>query len=283
MALFSQRIGLKPVEKIIQKNSIDTDLLNCLWSVVYNTILQYHNEQDRYNQDTERSQYAQIIITQCWINFLKKPSDTLRYNRQAIEVLRDLYFHWKWNEVYDFLEYLAKNSFKFAKDFKAQCNRVLERENSAYRFVDNEIIEITSSTEINAINDAIAGAPEMAKIHLQEALSKLSDRKNPDFRNSIKESISAVETICRMLSGSEKETLGPALKKISTKTELHPAFEAGLLKLYGFTSDESGIRHSLMEESNLSYADAKFMLILCSGFCSYLLGKCAENNIKLKS
>ena len=79
-----------------------------------------------------------------------------------------------------------------------------------------------------------------------------------------------------------KATLGPTLKEVSAKTPLHPAFEKALLALYGFTSDEHSIRHSLLEEPNLHYSDAKFMLVLASGFCSFLLAKCAENGVKLK-
>lgn len=109
----------------------------------------------------------------------------------------------------------------------------------------------------------------------------LSDRKSPDYRNSIKEAISAVEAVCRLISGAEKDTLGPALKKVTAKAPMHAAFEQALLKLYGFTSDKGGIRHSLMEESTISYADAKFMLVLCSGFVNFMLGKCAELGLKI--
>ena len=162
------------------------------------------------------------------------------------------------------------------------CNVFLEKENSAYRFVGNEIVEITSDVEIKAVEDALSSGVPAVQKHLQTALSLLSDRKNPDYRNSIKESISAVEAVCRLLSGDSKATLGSALKQVSAKAPLHPAFEKGLLELYGFTSDEHGIRHSLLEKSHLHYSDAKFMLVLASGFCSFLLGKCAENGIKLK-
>ena len=110
----------------------------------------------------------------------------------------------------------------------------------------------------------------------------MSDRRVPDFRNSIKESISAVETVCRLITESRADTLGAAIKKVSSKAPLHPAFEQALLKLYGFTSDEGGVRHALMEETSLRYSDAKFMLVLCSGFVNFLLTRCAEEGLKMK-
>ena len=160
-------------------------------------------------------------------------------------------------------------------------NVQLERENSAYRFVGTEIVEVTDETEITSIEEALNG-PKAARIHFERALDLLSDRRAPDFRNSIKESISAVEAVCRLIANSQSDTLGGALKKISVKAPIHSAFEQALLKLYGFTSDEGGIRHSLMEETSLGYADAKFMLVLCSGFANFLLARCAETGLKLK-
>jgi hypothetical protein len=35
----------------------------------------------------------------------------------------------------------------------------------------------------------------------------LSDRENPDYRNSIKESISAVEAIVNLINGTDSDTL----------------------------------------------------------------------------
>jgi hypothetical protein len=95
----------------------------------------------------------------------------------------------------------------------------------------------------------------------------LSDREAPDYRNSIKESISAVESACRLVTGNKVATLADALKKVSN---LHPALSRAFTQLYGFTSDASGIRHSLTDEPNITYADAKFMLVACAAFASYL-------------
>ena len=54
---------------------------------------------------------------------------------------------------------------------------------------------------------------------------------------------------------------------------MHPAFKSGLEKIYGYTSDEHGIRHSLMDNPNLNIDDAKFMLVICSAFVNYFQGK----------
>ena len=52
----------------------------------------------------------------------------------------------------------------------------------------------------------------------------MSDRQRPDYRNSIKESISAVESIAQQLSGNNKATLDDALKILEKKGKLHQRF-----------------------------------------------------------
>ena len=52
----------------------------------------------------------------------------------------------------------------------------------------------------------------------------------------------------------------------------------GLKKLYYFTNGKDGIRHALMNESQIGYAEAYFMLIACSSFINYL--KIKQSKIK---
>jgi len=107
-------------------------------------------------------------------------------------------------------------------------------------------------------------------------LSKLSDRKNPDYRNSIKESISAVEAMAVIISGRSGATLGDALKVIKDTIGLHSALEKGFLAIYGYTSDADGIRHAMLSESKCDFEDAKYMLVSCSAFVNYLKMKAGK-------
>jgi len=80
--------------------------------------------------------------------------------------------------------------------------------------------------------------------------------------------------MCRIATGNHKATLGDALKRLADAgINIHPAFNKSLSQMYGYTNDESGIRHSLLEESRLDYEDAKFMLVVCSAFVNFLRGK----------
>ena len=70
------------------------------------------------------------------------------------------------------------------------------------------------------------------------------------------------------------DALGDALKRLETKgIKLHKAFQSAMSSLYGYTSDEGGIRHGSIDFSGASSEDAKYMLISCSAFVNYLIEK----------
>lgn len=280
--LFSQRIGIKPLKTVIQTNSIDDELQNSLWNCL--TIAYWNRTGDEdYHYDTEMRRLVSLL----WQSYFKKPIDTIPYRwTKILSELRSYFFEEAtWNEAYDFIEFIANNySYDHINEqFISRCNIVLEREVSAYRFVGKQITQITAEEEIGAIEEALNKAIPLKPVytHLKTALDLLSDRKSPDYRNSIKESISAVEAISRLISGNRKATLGGAIKKIKETIEIHPALEKAFDSLYGYTSDKEGVRHSLMNESNLKFADAKYMLVTCSAFINYLIDKSREAKIKL--
>jgi uncharacterized protein with PIN domain len=160
----------------------------------------------------------------------------------------------------------------------------MERELSAYRFVGQLITPITDEQEVQEIEEAIDNARGNklvgVKTHLEAALAMLSDRKQPDYRNSIKESISAVESIAQVISGDPKAELGKALKMIEDSVGIHPALKKGFLAIYGYTSDEGGIRHAMLDAPNIEFEDAKYMLVSCSTFINYLIVKADKAGVE---
>jgi thiaminase len=66
-----------------------------------------------------------------------------------------------------------------------------------------------------------------------------------------------------------------ALTKLETKTNIHGALKKGFAAIYGFSSDEQGIRHPLLEKEApaVDEADAQFMISACAAFVSYLINK----------
>jgi hypothetical protein len=195
--------------------------------------------------------------------------------------LRKWFFDVEWHDVYDLLEFIAEIfpiAFEDRPRFLSFCNSMLERELSAYRFVGMTLTPVTSQEEMDAIGAALS-VPDpfkSSRVHIERALALLSDREVPDYRNSVKESISAVEATCRIITQDGKATLGDALTELERKQVLHPALKKSFSSLYGYTNDAEGIRHALLEEARLGFDDAKFMLVCCSAFVSFLIAKTSE-------
>ena len=270
---FSERAGIKPIKDVLQVGGMDDALRNSLWNVVQ---IHFWDKHKQVGYVSETSLHDALKIY--WSNFFKRPTDEIPLHvREATKWVRNYFFAARWNEVYDFVEFTAIVLMNRQKYFDS-CNFVLQREVSGYRFIGGQITPITQPNEVAAIEDAIQGVHTTrgAQVHLTTALSLLADRTNPDYRNSIKESISAVESVVQSVSGVPNSTLGDGLKLLSQHAPLHPALNKSLTSLYGYTSDSNGIRHALLEEPNLDFADAKFMLVACSAFVSYLVHKSAK-------
>jgi hypothetical protein len=109
--------------------------------------------------------------------------------------------------------------------------------------------------------------------HISQALVLFGKRPEPDHRNAVKEAISAVEGIVKIIEGVRGGGLSSALNALSKRIEIHPAFKEGLEKLYGFTSDEDGVRHAIMDEPNVGEEDARFMIVACSAAVNWIIAK----------
>jgi hypothetical protein len=272
---FSQRIGKTKIKVDIQKESMDNDLRVGIWNSF--KLVYLDKVDDHWISNTKFKGLFNLL----WLQHFKLPLDTLdNFFENTYKQIRDWFFNWEWYEVYDFIEFVAKTDIpndNTSKLFMKLCNNVMEKECSAYRFINTEIVQITEEQEINEIEKVLENASKLnlkgVKVHLSTALSKLSDRKSPDYRNSIKESISSVESIVQIISGDSKAELGRALKLIEDKIGLHPALKKGFSSIYGYTSDEGGIRHAMLDEREIFYEDAKYMLVSCSSFINYLIAK----------
>jgi hypothetical protein len=158
-------------------------------------------------------------------------------------------------------------------------NDVLENEGSPYRFVDGFLTAITDAHELEAVRDALAIADRFAgaREHLSRGLQLLGARPEPDYRNAIKEAISSVESVLKVLTAHDHADLATALREFARAHPIHGALFAGLNSLYGYTSNEHGLRHSLLDaDARVGFAEAKFMIVACAAFVSFLITLSAQ-------
>lgn len=268
---FSQRHGYL-VEKAIQFDSIDAELRNRLWNLIDQELFRKH----KYESTTSRS-FIFPKISRLYDLFLKRTVDSIPFFFSDMKrEVSDIFFRAQWFEVYDFVEFIAYEMSQ-PDDFRNICNDVLKEEKSAYRFIKHNIVPISSAVEKEAIESALSVSTGIVGIstHLEQALQLLADRHSPDYRNSIKESISAIEGLCRYLTGNNKETFTNTLSILERNGVLHGALKSSWSSLYGYISQTS--RHAVKDASNPpTDVDAKYILVSCSAIVNFMIAKAVE-------
>lgn len=219
-----------------------------------------------------------------YYDVVKKPiDDSLEEDHFCKRQFREEFFSCEWYIAYEIVEFVAEHFHSIVPyqdnsesiRFDRTLNFLLEREFSGYRMVGGELAPITNAEEVSSIETAL-GSPSRfggAREHIHKALSLLGKKLNPDYENSIKESISAVESICKVLAGSQSGGIEKALSELEKKAYIHPAMKSAFCKLYGYTSDEEGIRHAILVGQNVGFAEAQFMLVTCSAFINLVIDK----------
>jgi AbiJ N-terminal domain 4 len=267
---FSDRLGITQAKSILQLEEMDDHLRNGLWQACIEYYFRLFNRY--YSDDTKFKTYMRRM----YVDFFKVSADQVPHGHgDGIQSVRSHFFSASWWEVYNLIEFLLQ-TFE-SNEFAQRVSFFLEREKSAYRIVNWQLVSITDPVELAAVSEAASkqGLFSGAREHIQSAITLFSRKPEPDFRNCIKEAISAVESVARVITENPKATLGDALKLIGAKMPIHPALRDAMSKLYGYTSDEGGIRHSLLEESNIDEAEAKFMLVACSAFVNFCIQRSA--------
>src|SRR5947207_15416321 len=124
MPSFSQRKGLKPLQKLVQLDSIDEDLRNRLWNVLYDWVL---IDAPKIGWPTRHSEASRAHRFACrvWGDFFKQPSDAAPDEHHCANPLRQHFENAEWNEVYDLMEFSVSNLPPvLAEPITKQWNRI---------------------------------------------------------------------------------------------------------------------------------------------------------------
>ena len=273
MKLFSERLGYIKTSDALIVECMPKDVQNSIYNCLY-------------NYEEKNGAFFESLDKMVWVYYLNEKEcvyDHFQLNHGYVILYVIDNSQYKWHQKLSLIEYLlnlleeiGKKRQRKMPSFIDSVNKSFERLNYGYRIVNNIVTPITSKEEVFCIEEAVGSATDNIKEHLNSALKHLADKEKPDFRNSIKESISAVGVLCREMTG--ENDLGKALFALEKKQgKLHPQLKGAFDNLYRYVNEkQSGIRHELMDESGTyvpTYHEAKFMLVTCSAFINYINGK----------
>lgn len=259
--VFSDRNKISYINLLINKNILDECTKNQIINI-FDEIIEFCAKKKMLDNFYEYIYKSIFIVT----------SDDIPNNRRKI-IFDGIRSVWNCDEIFLFLEsiveWLNKNIYK---DFSSIFNNLFEKECIGYRFINGKIINIIDEVEINEIVQALDSNYLACKKCIIKSSEFLYDRVKPDYQNSVKESILAIEAMCNIMLNSNKFTLGDALNRLEKNGyKIHGAMKEAFSSLYGYTSDKSGIRHNKGIDENTTFEEAKFMLVSCSAFLNYLI------------
>ena len=257
---------------MLQLDSMDVELKNRL-TIYLTDILDYilspRNSSGNYKYLLDFCKHAEDTLLKRSFRF-KFPSDMLKELRLIIENShKNGEWYFLFNTIEISLKFINDNIFN-GFEYQTKFNSILAQENSGYRLQDFVFVPITNEQELKEVADAQIKQEDAVAKHIKKAVTLFSQRPDPDYENSAKEAISAVEAKLQILTNSPKEVPSDCIKKIK-----HP-YGSALLKaignLYGFCSDNGGIRHANSPQGSkpMSFEDAKFILVTSSAIVNLL-------------
>ena len=216
MTTFSERLGFSAPKTDLRDADFPDSLRHGLWDTLRTFCFTDSRIYD-VSRDTEFSRAFDDLTWSLWFNFYRESIDTRPYYASdALQDIKRKFYSSRFNEAYDFVEFMADRSVGSSRDGLIQvCNEIFTRERSAFRFAgpilvrvtdENQRIEIASSIEQNK-SVAVAS-------HIARAAQLYSQQPNPDYRNSIKEAISAVEAAVAFLTGDKPSGVAKPLRGV---------------------------------------------------------------------
>ena len=218
MANFSERLGYKPI-KTIQFECVDTALRNRIWNLFYLSDIQRGGLGSKRFQKAIAGQPAIEDLVLDQMGFTLSVVE-LKLENKKLKFLQERLLSCAWNEVYEFVEaHIASLDEEDRGQRMSEYNALFEAEKSGYRFVNGELSPITNQEEMATLEKAGATPFDAVNKHIKKAIALYSDIASPDYENSVKESISAVEALCSVITGETgaQATLGKMLKHLEGK------------------------------------------------------------------
>lgn len=282
MTDFSVRFGYEDLAADLRENDFPISLANGLWDITKMAHFTNIAKIDDYGNIRGLHADFRHKCNVIWFNFYKQSLDEIPSSpATALATIRQKFFKPPFHKQYAFIEFMANRfagSDEGNLEYVQMCNSVLERERSAFRFAGKVLVKISNEVDRSEIEQSLKeGGPNGVREHIRKA-AELYSATPPDYRNSIKESISAVESAVAHVAGKKTMGVSSGLKPLLDTLGIHPALMQGFEKIYSYTSDERGIRHSLFDDNKSTQADARYMLVACSAFSNYLIAKNIETS-----
>ncbi len=286
---FSDRNLINPISKIIRTDNFDEDtrisLFNALNNIVNHQIQAQNLNRDAISKIIKEKLFNEVYYGNYEDRYESIIGDILSmFKTETYDVVLTM-IEFLCNLVYEFNEAYYSHGLNWCSfdagyvDVFKEMNKAFEEEYIGYRFVSNQIVKITNDEEIKAIDEATNTPFDKVNESIKKSIGFISETSSRDYKNSIKESITAAERLFNIILGTNGLTLSNALEQICSRIEINEYLKQAIRCLYKFASDSDGIRHgNNKNDDQITFDEAKLILIICSGIVNYFSKFDLKNN-----
>jgi hypothetical protein len=198
--------------------------------------------------------------------------------RASIEIEK-LIMNCQWWQFYDICEVLWQGlKYKGEKDILSdEINNLFREEQLGFELRDGKVEKIGSGFINAQIKEAryLLKEPEFkgADEHFEKALKALNIRPKPDVENCVKDAISAIESVGRIIVNDEKVLLSDIIKDMAKNKTIPKPLDEAIQKIYAYRGDQPGVAHGLVGISKVTIDEAEFVLAMSAAIIIYLVKK----------
>lgn len=274
---FSRRHGYEPLPEAMRLESLSEELRIELWNCLRSLLIDKTETAYTTYFIDDGKRFVERVLGR----LTKRPEDEINTDYETTtNFIKSLLLQQDFNSVLDLVE-IAANDHACGRQFAEQVHRLFEQHAASYRFDISrsplQFIPRGSKEQGEAIQQAVDTLRQAhmdgASAHLRTAAEAMNGGR---YADAVRNSIHAVESVARQIDPKAAKTLGPALKSLKDSGVLpHEALAKAFQALYGYSSDEQGVRHALLEtnEANFGLDEAMFMYGACASFAAYLVSK----------
>jgi hypothetical protein len=281
---FAESEGISEFPALLEWGKIDKRLRSRLWGVFHAYFERRHYGIEYYSpvHNGLRNFLIWFFVTrEYWMrDDIVKIVD---YHKDTEKFMRSYFDNGDYVKIFTLIEDIIVFP-SLGQDLRNTFENALNVSYSPYRIFGDppKIVPILSDEQAKMLKTDLGhlkSSPfQSAKDHTKKAISAL-DRG--DHADCIRESITSVEAAIREFTGDPNAILSSALSKLTKQGQSHPALNQAFEKLYAYTSDAKGIRHSQVfgEGANVDTEEAIFFLSTCVSFVGFLARKKAKSSL----